>query len=238
MNPGAAVWTPENLKGNETMEKMNCAYCDEDEKLDAFGIKICELSASKVYLFREQSHRGRVIVASKRHVGEIVDLTKAERNAFMNDVATVASALHNAFKPQKVNYGAYGDTCAHLHFHLVPKYADDTFEWGGVFAMNPQRKTLTDLEYAELSASIAAELILAHGDLSKELDAFARRIAEDGRIDYNESTVLLRVMTPLAEGDARIAQLVAVLKDVRADGVVSPEESVRLLELIKMLNLR
>jgi len=51
------------------MGKVNCAYCDEDEKLDAFGIRIRELPASKVYLFREQSHFGRVIVASKRHVG-------------------------------------------------------------------------------------------------------------------------------------------------------------------------
>jgi len=51
------------------MGKVNFAYCDEDEKLDAFGIRIRELPASKVYLFREQSHFGRVIVASKRHVG-------------------------------------------------------------------------------------------------------------------------------------------------------------------------
>jgi hypothetical protein len=39
----------------------NCAYCAEGEPLDAFGIKICELPASKLYLFKEQSHRGRVI---------------------------------------------------------------------------------------------------------------------------------------------------------------------------------
>jgi len=60
------------------MGKTNCAYCAEDEKLDAFGIKICEFPAGKVYLFREQSHHGRVIIASKCHVGEIVDLTAAE----------------------------------------------------------------------------------------------------------------------------------------------------------------
>ena len=28
--------------------------------------------------------------------------------------------------------------------HLVPKYEDDPFEWGGVFAMNPDRKYLTE----------------------------------------------------------------------------------------------
>ena len=134
----------------------NCAYCMEGALVDKFGIKIRELPASKVYLFREQSHRGRVIVASKYHVSEMVDLPPAERRAFLDDVATVAAALHRLFKPAKVNYGAYGDTGHHLHFHLVPKYSDDEFEWGGVFAMNPQRKTLDDAGYAALIEALRA----------------------------------------------------------------------------------
>lgn len=127
----------------------NCAYCAEGALVDAFGIKICELEQSKVYLFREQSHRGRVIVAHKKHVSEITALTPAERSAYFEEINRVANALHRAFHPEKINYGAYGDTGCHLHFHLVPKYKDD-FEWGGVFAMNPGRVTLSDAEYAAL----------------------------------------------------------------------------------------
>ena len=136
---------------------MNCAYCAEGEIVDAFGIKIGELPASKVYLFREQSHKGRCIVASKFHVSELISLSEADRNAFMADVCKVANAIHALFKPAKVNYGAYGDTGCHLHFHLVPKYTDG-FEWGGTFEMNPKRTTLTDEEYASLVASLKAEL--------------------------------------------------------------------------------
>ena len=128
---------------------MNCAYCAEGKLVDAFGIKIGELPASKVYLFKEQSHKGRCIVASKFHVSEMIELSEAERNAFMADVCTVANAIHSLFKPAKVNYGAYGDTGHHLHFHLVPKYTDG-FEWGGVFEMNPKRTTLSDTEYRAL----------------------------------------------------------------------------------------
>ncbi len=135
-------------------EMKTCGYCAEGEYLASFGIKICELPASKLYLFKEQSHIGRVIVASKLHVSEITALTDDERNAFFADVDRVARALHAVFKPAKVNYGAYGDTGHHLHFHLVPKYADDKFEWGGVFAMNPKRKFLSDGEYAQLVDAI------------------------------------------------------------------------------------
>lgn len=135
----------------------NCAYCAEGELVAKFGIKICELPASKVYLFKEQSHKGRCIVASKYHVSEIIELSEEERNAFLADVCKVAQAIHAAFQPVKVNYGAYGDTGHHLHFHLVPKYRDE-FEWGGTFAMDPKRVTLTDAEYDALIAAIRANL--------------------------------------------------------------------------------
>ena len=139
-------------------EKETCGYCAEGEYLAVYGIKIAELQATKVYLFKEQSHRGRVIVASKLHVSEITDLTDEERNLFFKEVNDVAKAIHQIFKPTKLNYGAYGDTGHHLHFHLVPKYREDEFEFGGVFAMNPKRKFLSDSEYAEMVESIKRAL--------------------------------------------------------------------------------
>ena len=135
----------------------NCSYCAEGALLDAFGIKICDLPASKLYLFKEQSHKGRVIVASKFHVSEMIDLSDADRHAFLDDVCRVAKALHAAFQPKKVNYGAYGDTGCHLHFHLVPKY-EGGFEYGGVFEMNPKRTFLEPAEYDALIAAIKAAL--------------------------------------------------------------------------------
>lgn len=139
------------------MKDQNCAYCVEGELLDAFGIKICELESSKVYLFKEQSHLGRVIVAHKKHVSELVELSQEELHLYFDEVAKVANVLHKLFQPEKVNYGAYGDTGHHLHFHLVPKYKDG-YEWGGVFAMNPGKKYLTEQEYAELVEKIKNEL--------------------------------------------------------------------------------
>lgn len=139
------------------VKDTNCAYCMENELLDKFGIKICELKASKVYLFKEQSHKGRVIVAHKKHVGEMIELSAKERAEYFEDVNKVALALHKSFEPQKVNYGAYGDTGRHLHFHLVPKYKDE-FEWGGIFAMNPDKKYCTQEEYDELIKIIKENL--------------------------------------------------------------------------------
>lgn len=123
----------------------------------SFGIKICDLEVSQLILFKEQSHPGRCIVAYRDHVSELVDITDEERNAFFADVAHAARAIHAAFHPDKINYGAYGDTGCHLHFHLVPKYRDG-YEWGGVFAMNPNDKYLTDDEYEAVISKIKEKL--------------------------------------------------------------------------------
>ena len=130
------------------MKDCNCGYCVGGEPLAKFGIKICDLEASQLVLFKEQSHPGRVIVAHKDHISELVDISPEDRAAYFEDVARVSRAIHKAFRPDKINYGAYGDGGCHMHFHLVPKYKDD-FEWGTTFAMNPARVTLTDEEYAE-----------------------------------------------------------------------------------------
>ena len=215
------------------MKDKNCAYCVEGELVDRFGIKILDLAASKVYLFREQSHLGRVIVASKYHVSEMVDLPRRERQAFMDDVAQVAEALHKIFRPKKINYGAYGDTGCHLHFHLVPKYENDEFEWGGVFAMNPNRKYLSEAEYADLVAKIKAELYVGSGfDLRKALIEMHRDVKADGKVDFGETTFLLNALEPLAGSGATIDAFIRALRDVREDGVITPEESAQIIKLL------
>ena len=139
------------------MKDQNCAYCMEGELVAAFGIKICELETSKVYLFKEQSHPGRVIVAHKKHVSEIVELTPEERAAYMEDIAKVAQAMHELFHPDKVNYGAYGDTGHHLHFHLVPKYKDQ-YEMGRrIWRMNPGEKKADCEEYEKMDKALSGK---------------------------------------------------------------------------------
>lgn len=139
------------------MLDQNCAYCMKGDLVAKFGYFCCEMESSNVYIFKEQSHPGRVIVAHKKHVSEIIELTDEERNQFFKDINTVSNAIHKVFNPDKLNYGAYGDTGHHLHFHLVPKYKDD-FEWNGVFLMNPGLKIASDAECEEIAKKLRAAM--------------------------------------------------------------------------------
>ena len=60
-------------------------------------------------------------------------------------------------------------------------------------------------------------------------------VGADGKIDLRETEVILGLVKPLATVDADCAALTKALEEVRADGVVTPEESARILELIGVL---
>jgi diadenosine tetraphosphate (Ap4A) HIT family hydrolase len=135
----------------------NCFYCSNSKDLDSLMIKICDLEVSTVYLFKEQTYKGRCNVVFKEHKSEITDLTEEEAAAFIKDIRKVAKAIQKAFNPGKINYGAFADTMKHLHFHVVPKYEGGT-SWGTTFEMNPGEVLLNDEEYNELITNINAFL--------------------------------------------------------------------------------
>lgn len=136
----------------------DCFYCVKDNRLTDIMIKICDLEASTLYLFKEQTYRGRCLVAFKEHKSELFHLTDEERNAFMKDVARVAAAMDKAFSPAKINYGAYADKMTHLHYHIVPKYEGGP-SFGSTFEMMPEPKVLlSDAEYAELIEKVKSNL--------------------------------------------------------------------------------
>ena len=123
-------------------------YCMEDERRNQLMIEIAQLEVSTVFLFKEQTYKGRCNVVYKDHVKELFHLEDQELTSFMKDVKKVAEAVDKAFGPNKINYGAYGDTLHHLHMHVVPKY-EGKENWGSTFEMNPGNIYLTDQEYQE-----------------------------------------------------------------------------------------
>lgn len=134
-----------------------CLYCQNNDTLHDLMIEIAHLGVSRVFLFKEQTYRGRCLVAYDGHVDDLNELSDEERNAFMADVARVTRAMKAAFNPEKINYGAYSDKLSHLHFHLAPKYVDGP-DYGGTFRMNPGEVYLTDEEYARMIEQIKAHL--------------------------------------------------------------------------------
>lgn len=74
------------------MKDQNCAYCMQGELVAKFGYPVCPMDSGYLYIFKEQSKPGRVILAYKDHVSELVDISDEDRNAFFADVASCPGA--------------------------------------------------------------------------------------------------------------------------------------------------
>lgn len=138
-------------------DPKDCLYCTNNETLRSLMLPIADLKVSRAFLFKEQTYRGRCLVAYNGHVNDLNELSDEERNDFMADVARVTRAMQKAFNPEKINYGAYSDKLSHLHFHLAPKYVDGP-DYGGTFRMNPGEVYLTDAEYDTLIQAVRDNL--------------------------------------------------------------------------------
>lgn len=136
---------------------MDCFYCKKDERQAALMLPLAELRWSDVYLFRDQKHRGRCIVALKEHRDEMWQLSEEQRNGFFAEVSAVAEAVSAYAQADKINYAVYGDKVSHFHVHIVPK-REGGLQWGGPFTDDIEKKLLPEEEYPEIGRGILAEL--------------------------------------------------------------------------------
>jgi diadenosine tetraphosphate (Ap4A) HIT family hydrolase len=86
---------------------------------------IAELDTGYAVLADNQLYPGYTIFVAKRCVAELHLLPPDERITFLQEMSQVAEAVFRTFAPRKLNYELLGNSEAHLHWHLFPRYADD-----------------------------------------------------------------------------------------------------------------
>jgi diadenosine tetraphosphate (Ap4A) HIT family hydrolase len=62
----------------------------------------------------------------KAHTAEMSDLASHERQHLMKVVLAVESALREIAAPDKINLAALGNMVPHLHWHVIPRWRDDS----------------------------------------------------------------------------------------------------------------
>lgn len=109
----------------------------------------------------EPDYPGFVRVILKRHAREMADLEEGERAELMAVVFAVEAAVRDTMKPDKMNLASLGNMTPHVHWHVVPRFADDRHFPHPIWAA-PQREARVPEERerraAALSAALAARL--------------------------------------------------------------------------------
>jgi diadenosine tetraphosphate (Ap4A) HIT family hydrolase len=86
---------------------------------------IADLGLSKAYLHDDQFFAGWTVVVFQRHATELFHLAPTERIQLMEEVNKVAKALTQAYGAKKINYELLGNQLPHIHWHIIPRLADD-----------------------------------------------------------------------------------------------------------------
>jgi diadenosine tetraphosphate (Ap4A) HIT family hydrolase len=73
-----------------------------------------------------QSFSGFCRVIWQAHIAEMTDLDPGNRRHLMNVVFAVEMALRSLLTPDKINLATLGNLVPHLHWHIIPRWADDS----------------------------------------------------------------------------------------------------------------
>jgi diadenosine tetraphosphate (Ap4A) HIT family hydrolase len=87
--------------------------------------RVAELETTVVYFNEDQFFPGWTFLILKRHATELFELTREERSQLIEEVNMVARALATVLGARKMNYELLGNQVAHIHWHLVPRLAND-----------------------------------------------------------------------------------------------------------------
>jgi len=95
--------------------------------------ELCELAAQPIYrddklsviLVDDVAYPGFCRVIWNAHVKEMSDLAPGERMVLNDAVWHVELALRDVLAPDKINVASLGNMTPHLHWHVIPRFADD-----------------------------------------------------------------------------------------------------------------
>lgn len=79
----------------------------------------------RIILVEDDNYPGYCRVVATEHVREMTDLAPAQIAQVMGAVFAVEDALRAVLAPDKINLASLGNQTPHLHWHVIPRYADD-----------------------------------------------------------------------------------------------------------------
>lgn len=102
------------------MAEISCPLCQPLNE-----ILLWRNATLRVIRVDDPDYPGFCRVILNRHVKEMTDLSADERAHLMQAVFVVEGALRELLQPDKVNLAALGNQVPHLHWHVIPRFADD-----------------------------------------------------------------------------------------------------------------
>jgi len=135
----------------------SCEFCSSPG-----GAMLWQNGLCRVVRVDEPDYPGFCRVILKRHAREMTDLDDAERAGLMAVVFAVETVIRETMHPDKMNLASLGNMTPHVHWHVVPRFADDRHYPTPIWAP-PRREALVPEQRSRDAQKIAAALIARLG---------------------------------------------------------------------------
>jgi len=97
---------------------------------------------------------GFLRVVWRAHVREMTDLPAADREHCLRVVLAAEQALRDMLRPDKINLASLGNQVPHLHWHVIPRFADDAHFPEPVWAAKQRTGAARPLDLAACRARL------------------------------------------------------------------------------------
>lgn len=115
----------------------------------------------RIVLVNDADYPGFCRVIWNAHVREMTDLPAVDRYYLLNTVLQVEALLREVLRPDKINLASLGNVVPHLHWHVIPRFADDRHFPAPVWA-TPQREAATAHTRPNLADCLRERLATLH----------------------------------------------------------------------------
>ena len=106
---------------------MACMACDRIQQIreQRNEFFVTELRESYAVLADDQLYVGYTILILKDHIEHLHELTQEQQLSLFQDVSDIADSVVAVFHPFRLNYECLGNSLAHIHWHVIPRYEWD-----------------------------------------------------------------------------------------------------------------
>jgi diadenosine tetraphosphate (Ap4A) HIT family hydrolase len=130
--------------------------------------ELCALEAPTVWaneklaviIVDDANYPGFCRVIWRDHVREMSDLAREDRLLLNETVFHVEQAVRETMAPTKMNVASLGNVVPHLHWHIIPRYADDAHFPAPVWAAAVRQTDASVLEARRAQLPHLAEAIV------------------------------------------------------------------------------
>lgn len=145
------LWAPWRIKYIRHLKDASCIFCGKRKSgCRAHVIFKTKLSIAMLNLF--PYNNGHMLIAPKRHIGDIGGLREEEVMDLFVAIKRAQTLLAKVLKPQGYNIGINVSKAAgagiprHLHIHIVPRWQGDANFMPVVFNTKIISQSLHELE--------------------------------------------------------------------------------------------